>query len=92
MRKRGLEPLRDLSHYHLKVARMPIPPLPRVQNFHKSIVQCTPQIAQGQFSKDLRHMTKSPVIFSLLVSFSDEDSLQEIPKKGILLYSNKKNR
>ena len=27
MRKRGLEPLRGFSHYHLKVARIPIPPL-----------------------------------------------------------------
>lgn len=27
MRKGGLEPPRDCSHYHLKVARIPIPPL-----------------------------------------------------------------
>lgn len=30
MRKGGLEPPRDFSHYHLKVARIPIPPLPQV--------------------------------------------------------------
>jgi hypothetical protein len=27
MRKRGLEPLKDYSHYHLKVACLPVPPL-----------------------------------------------------------------
>lgn len=28
MRKGGLEPPRGYPHYHLKVARIPIPPLP----------------------------------------------------------------
>lgn len=29
MRKGGVEPPRVLPHYHLKVARIPIPPLPQ---------------------------------------------------------------
>lgn len=32
MRKRGLEPLRGKPHYHLKVARIPIPPLSHMEN------------------------------------------------------------
>ena len=28
VRRRGLEPPQDCSHYHLKVARLPIPPPP----------------------------------------------------------------
>ena len=30
----GLEPARDFSHYHLKVARLPIPPYVRERDEH----------------------------------------------------------
>ena len=32
VRRRGLEPPQDCSHYHLKVARLPIPPPPHILN------------------------------------------------------------
>ena len=35
MRERGLEPLQEISHYHLKVARLPIPPPPQSKQEQK---------------------------------------------------------
>ncbi len=38
MRKGGLEPPRDFSHYHLKVACLPVPPLP-----HEKVLKIYPK-------------------------------------------------
>jgi hypothetical protein len=47
MRKRGLEPLRGNPHYHLKVARIPIPPLSLT--LKKGIITLFPVSKQPDF-------------------------------------------
>ena len=48
MRKGGLEPPQDFSHYHLKVARLPIPPLPRSPTSYLKLGKtCNMEIVYG---------------------------------------------
>ena len=65
MRKGGLEPPRGNPHYHLKVARIPIPPLPHNQRKDEREVTIRVRLflLQGKIGNDLRYISK---IFSLI--------------------------
>lgn len=55
MRKRGLEPLRGDPHYHLKVARIPIPPLSHIKKSHLTKQSISIQLLLHTKSKKLFH-------------------------------------
>lgn len=56
MRKRGLEPLRGDPHYHLKVARIPIPPLSHIGKHHLIKQSISIQLLLHTKSKKLFHL------------------------------------
>ena len=60
MRKRGLEPLRGNPHYHLKVARIPIPPL-SLSILHKNKYNSTLSVSRQPDSVFLIQITFSHI-------------------------------
>jgi hypothetical protein len=66
VRTRGLEPPQDCSHYHLKVARLPIPPRPRVDPDYL--------ICFGQKTQDITLAAREVIVEMLKIVVVTDDS------------------
>lgn len=80
MRKGGLEPPRDFSHYHLKVACLPISPLPQkqIKNIYKKM-----NFNKTSKNTILKQILVIDILYAKKVNFLGNLNLNLNPRKTI---------